>query len=231
MKMWMYGVNKISPTFLPALLVCLALANMLACGGSTSAPGKPSGDPPPGNPSGDSSFNLDISPSTLALVQGNQSYATLATTAVGGFTSSITPATSGAPDGVTVTFDPGTIPVSESSNVVVAVESRTATGNYPVVVSGNGGGIAKNVILTLTLAAEVNLTWQASPSRDVIGYIVGRSTTSGSGYSRLNSDLILGTSYTDQTAESDHTYYYVVTAVNSINQESVPSNEAVTSVP
>ena len=220
--MRMYRVYKIARIYLPALLACLALANMLACGGGTSAPGNNSGDP---------SFDLELSPSTLALVRGNQSYATLATTADGDFGGPITPASSGVPSGVTVTFDPGTIPGTGSSNVTVAVAPRTATGTYAVVVSGNRGGVVKNAILTLTVAAQVTLTWQASPSRNVVGYNVNRSTTSGLGYSRLNTGLIPGTSYIDQTAESNHTYYYVVTAVNSANQESAPSNEAAANVP
>jgi hypothetical protein len=204
---------------------------MLACGGSTSAPGKSSGDPPPGNPSGESSFNLALSPSTLALARGNRSYSTLATTPVGDFNSSITPAISGAPNGVTVTFDPQTLPATGSANVIVAVGSNTPSGTYTIVVSGSGGGVAKNTTLTLTIAAGVLLTWQASPSKDVVGYNVARSTTSGSGYSLLNTGLVPDTSYTDQTAQSGHTYYYVVTAVNSADQESAPSNEAVANVP
>ena len=47
----------------------------------------------------------------------------------------------------------------------------------------------------------------------------------------LNSSLIAGTSYTDQTVQSGITYYYVTTAVDSLGVESIYSNEAAATVP
>jgi fibronectin type 3 domain-containing protein len=98
-------------------------------------------------------------------------------------------------------------------------------------VAGAANGIEKKETLTLTVVAEVLLTWAASSSADVIGYNVARSTTSGSGYTRLNSSLIPDLSFTDLTAESGHRYYYVATAVNSAGAESPTSNEAIADVP
>ncbi len=179
---------------------------------------------------GDSSFSLELSPSTLAFARGNQNYATLTTRAVGDFSGVITPAAAGVPDGVTITFDPANLPPTGASNVTVALAPGTTTGTYVIAVTGSADGIVKSATLSLTVGAQVNLTWEASHSRDVIGYYVGRSTTSGSGYVRLNSQLISETSYVDQTAESNHTYYYVVTAVDSADRESAPSNQACATV-
>jgi len=213
----MYRVNQMAWRCLPALLAGFALLTMLACGGGTSTSrGVP----------GDSSFNLQLSPSALSFARGNQSYTTLSTTAVGDFGDFITASASGVPEGVTVSFDPAIIPPSGSANVTVAIGPETATGSYAIVVTGSARGMVKSATLALTVAAQVNLTWQASDSRNVVGYHVGRSTIPGRGYVRLDSQLISETSYVDQTAESNHTYYYVVTAVDSADRESAPSNEA-----
>ena len=52
-----------------------------------------------------------------------------------------------------------------------------------------------------------------------------RSTTSGSGYSKLNTGPVETANYTDTTVTNDITYYYVVTAVDLANNESGYSNE------
>ena len=175
---------------------------------------------------GNSSFSMDLSPSALAFVRGNQNSTTLRTMALGDFSGYITPSASGVPSGAKVTFDPVTIPPSGSSKVTVALDSGAATGTYAIVVTGSAGGTASSVTLSLTVAAQVNLTWEGSHSGDVAGYYVARSNTPGSGYARLNPQLISSTSYADQTVESNHTYYYVVIAVDTADRESAPSNEA-----
>jgi uncharacterized repeat protein (TIGR03803 family) len=70
----------------------------------------------------------------------------------------------------------------------------------------------------------VNLTWDPSTS-PVAGYNVYRGTTPGGPYSKLNSALIVPTSYSDMTAQSGQTYYYVTTAVDFQGDESAYSNQ------
>jgi fibronectin type 3 domain-containing protein len=65
----------------------------------------------------------------------------------------------------------------------------------------------------------------------VTGYNVYRSTTSGTGYTKVNSTPVNGTSYTDTSVASGTTYYYVVTAVDPHSLESVSSNEVSVSTP
>jgi len=74
-------------------------------------------------------------------------------------------------------------------------------------------------------AASVALAWDPSSDPQVIGYNVYRSESLGTFVmSALNgSALIYQPSFTDSTAVSGRTYYYVVTAVNSWGQESAPS--------
>ena len=67
---------------------------------------------------------------------------------------------------------------------------------------------------------QVALSWTASAGTSgAVSYNVKRSTTSGSGYTTIStSGAVTGTSYTDLTALSGTTYYYVVSGVNATGQ-------------
>jgi GH35 family endo-1,4-beta-xylanase len=69
------------------------------------------------------------------------------------------------------------------------------------------------------------LDWNDNSESDLAGYNVYRSTTSGSGYSQLNGSLVTDSNYTDTMVSNDVTYYYVVTAVDANDNESVYSSE------
>jgi hypothetical protein len=75
------------------------------------------------------------------------------------------------------------------------------------------------------------LTWSASTSSNVAGYNIYRSTTSGGPYTKINSSLVNGTTYTDLSTLAGVTYYYVVTAVDGSSNESSYSNQTQGSVP
>src|SRR2546428_1550176 len=95
-------------------------------------------------------------------------------------------------------------------------------------------GILVCHIASYAQAGIVNLAWDSNLESNLAGYNVYRSQTSGSGYSNLNGALVLTPSYTDNTAVSGQTYYYVVTAVNTLGLESGYSNEVsatITGVP
>jgi hypothetical protein len=93
-------------------------------------------------------------------------------------------------------------------------------GNSPL--AGTGTGPASQHL--------VDLSWTASTST-VMGYYIYRGTSSGGPYTRLNSTLDAATAYSDSTVQSDNTYYYVVTSVDSNLVESTYSNEVVATVP
>ncbi len=80
-------------------------------------------------------------------------------------------------------------------------------------------------------AHTVSLTWVASTSLNVAGYTVYRGTTLGGPYTKLNSSLVVVANYIDSTVQAGQTYYYVVTASDTSNNESVYSNEAQAVVP
>jgi|GEM_PF-441215 len=72
----------------------------------------------------------------------------------------------------------------------------------------------------------VNLSWNANTETDLAGYNAYRSTTSGLGYSKLNTSLITATNYQDTGLTNSTHYYYVVTAVDKADNESGYSNES-----
>ncbi len=77
---------------------------------------------------------------------------------------------------------------------------------------------------------SVSLTWFPSTFL-VLGYNIYRGTQSGGPYTILNSSLVLVTMYIDTTVQSGQTYFYVTTAVDSNNVESLFSNEVSATIP
>jgi hypothetical protein len=75
---------------------------------------------------------------------------------------------------------------------------------------------------------SIHLSWKASTSA-VAGYNVYRLGTSG--LTKINSDLVTGTSYVDGSVKPGQTYYYVTKAVGSTGKESGPSNQVQAVVP
>lgn len=76
----------------------------------------------------------------------------------------------------------------------------------------------------------VALKWRPSSSQ-VAGYNVYRSMTPAGNYVQINSSLVQGVTFTDNTVESGLTYYYVTRAVDALGHESVNSNEARAAIP
>ena len=77
---------------------------------------------------------------------------------------------------------------------------------------------------------QVSLSWL--PVTGATGYYVLRSTTSGTGYVKLSTPPITGTSYTDTTAYSGLTYYYVIESYNgSATSANSPQASATPTIP
>ena len=122
--------------------------------------------------------------------------------------------------GFLVTFTP------QASGVASAtVDFFDSTGTGPLAVESLSG------VGSVSQGHSVDLSWTASNSQDVIGYNIYRGLKSGGPYSKINSVLDASTAYTDATVINGTTYYYVSTAVNSNDEESVYSNEARAVIP
>jgi hypothetical protein len=94
-----------------------------------------------------------------------------------------------------------------------------------------GGGDTTAPAAPTDLAATagnstVALDWDDNIESDLAGYNVYRSTTSGSGYAKINGAIVSSSNYSDNTVSGGVTYYYVVRAIDTSMNESGNSNEA-----
>ena len=122
--------------------------------------------------------------------------------------------------GFTVAFTP-----QASGSASATLSFMDVSGTVPLAVESLSG------VGTFSHGHSVGLSWTASTSQNVIGYNVYRGTTSGGPYTQINSVLDPSTVYTDTSVADGTTYYYVTTAVNSNNEESVYSNQAQATIP
>lgn len=119
--------------------------------------------------------------------------------------------------------------LADGTYVVAASEPGYSFSPGTASVSIKGANVT-GVNFSATPAPTVSLSWAASGSANIAGYDVYRSGTSGGPYTLLNSSLVPDTSYVDATVKAGQTYYYVTTAVNSGNDQSSYSNQAVANV-
>jgi subtilase family serine protease len=148
------------------------------------------------------SFTISASHSAVSLAQGRSGRLTITTAISGGFDSAIALSATGQPTGVTVTFNPTSIPApgSGTSTMTLAVASSTKTGKYPITVTGTGGGVTQNTTVTLTVTPAATFTISASPNAITVARgSSGTSTittTIGSGF---NSAIALSASFSAVT--------------------------------
>lgn len=102
---------------------------------------------------------------------------------------------------------------SAASNTLVLPTKPTAPTNLKAPVS----------------SGKVQLSWTASTSIDKSGYVIYRSTKSGSGYAKISETLANVTSFAD-TPPSSGTYYYVVTSKYANGTESAYSSQATATI-
>jgi hypothetical protein len=103
----------------------------------------------------------------------------------------------------------------------ITVSSNATNGSNAIALSGTG--IAQTT-------HSVNLNWVPSTSQ-VAGYNVYVSTTEGGAYAKLTSTPVNSTSFVDSGLQTAQTRYYVVTSVDSSNNESAFSSPVSAIVP
>ena len=201
------GSNSPGNNLLGLLLACLMLS---ACGdGSLS--------------SGGSGVRVSASPSNAIIVSGK----TRQLTARVSNTRNIA---------VTWSATAGTV---SSSGLFTAPRVGSTTQVKGTATSRADPSQSASVVLTVNPAATVtaapgqhtvSLSWNGPTSSNVVRYNMYRSTISG-GYYGLLAGAIAGATYNDQSVQSGTIYYYVVTAVDHLGQESTYSNETRATVP
>lgn len=119
---------------------------------------------------------------------------------------------------LSATFDPA---ASGSATGSITITSNAA--NSPMVIALSGTGVTPTIY-------SVSLNWTASTS-SVTGYNVYSSTVSGGPYTKLTPAPVAATNFSDSGVQEGTTYYFVVTAVNSDNQESAYSAQTSATIP
>ncbi|WGL59911.1 fibronectin type III domain-containing protein [Pigmentibacter sp. JX0631] len=93
-----------------------------------------------------------------------------------------------------------------------------------------------NVVAVTASSSTINLSWNLSPGNSVISYVVGRSTTSGSGYVNVASGGCSGNLSTSTSSCSDSglsagvTYFYTITAINGGGSSPLSSEVSATTI-
>ncbi len=119
------------------------------------------------------SFTLSSSASALTVALGASGTDTVTVGEAGGFTGSVSFATSTLPSGVTASFSPTAS--TTSSVVTFAVASTTTAGSYPITITGTSGSLTATTSVTLTVPAASGFT--LSPSATALSVAAGSTGT------------------------------------------------------
>jgi len=205
--------------------------------------GKSSSPVPPPAPN----FSLSTSPSALNIAANTSTCSTITITSINSFAGTIGLTIASVPAGWTVSLTPTSLAIvsggSGSSLLSITVPSTAPTGTYTFTVTGTSGSINRYTTVTVNTRgipiapsaprdlkaaagnAQVALTWSA-PSNNgpfaILNYRVYRRTASTSPTLLATLGNVL--SFIDSGMANGQTYYYTVTAVNSVG-ESPRSNE------
>jgi hypothetical protein len=130
----------------------------------------------------------------------------------------------------------GLILAPGQSTTLTSTFAPSATGfaTGKITVSSNASNSPASIVLSGSGVASgshsVTLSW-TDGAAGIVGYHAYSSTVSGGPFVRMTSSVLTTPSYRDTSVQSGQTYYYVVTALNSSNQESAYSSEVTGIVP
>jgi hypothetical protein len=214
---------------------------MTGCGGGQSASGTPNPPGPTPSPTpATGSPSLTATPSSLGFgsqVLNTPVTLTVKVTNVGTAAATITQDSisgTGFSTGITtpLTLNPAqsvNVPVvftpSAAGSVAGSLTFTSSNGTAMLSVPLSGTGLAPQ-------AHSVDVAWNPSTSASLQGYNVYRSGTSGGPYTKISATLSPTTLlFTDATPLSGHSYFYVVTAVDTSGAESAASVEVAVTIP
>jgi hypothetical protein len=131
----------------------------------------------------------------------------------------------------------------DAADVQAAIDMSLGVRTCPSTIDIAGAGVCNVVMVQRVINAAlggpcvtptthgVTLNWVASTSANVAGYNVYRATATGGPYTKVNVSLVAGLTYTDSLVAAGQTYFYIVRAVDSSDNESSNSIEAKGSIP
>jgi uncharacterized membrane protein len=102
-------------------------------------------------------FSISVSPTSLTIPQGKSKTATVTITSINGFSQEVALSVSGAPAGVTTSFDPPSVTPpadgSITSTLTVTVDKTVQPGTYTLTITGTSGTISHDTSLTLQVVS------------------------------------------------------------------------------
>ncbi|HKW09622.1 MAG TPA: hypothetical protein VJO33_04535, partial [Gemmatimonadaceae bacterium] len=117
-------------------------------------------------------YTLSASPASLSMQQGGNGSSTINIARSGGFAGTVALSVTGAPTGVTATFNP-TSTSGNSSSLSVAAAASTAPGNYALTVTGTSAGLGNQsttVNVTVTALTSSSVQYCSSDTPIWFGY-------------------------------------------------------------
>ena len=114
---------------------------------------------------------------------------------------------------------------SQGTKSAVAFIDVTAAGPSEFTIELTPGPTAPTGLSATAGDKIVWLDWDDSTEPNLAGYNIYRSIISGNDYSKLNTSLLGSSDYTDSNVINGTTYYYIVTVVDTNNNESYDSSE------
>ena len=185
-------------------------------------------------------FTISASPSSLTINPGSSGSSTITVTSVTGFSGIVSLASSPSSSS-TLSSSSVNVPAGGKASGMLTVKP---SGSTTYTITGTSGSASHSVNVAVTVLTvpsapqnlvatagntQVTLAWSVSSSNGgatITGYNVYRATASnGEGTTPIAT--VTGTSYTDSGLTNGKTYYYKITAINSVG-ESLASNEAST---
>ncbi|WP_084961517.1 M28 family peptidase [Thermoactinospora rubra] len=104
-------------------------------------------------------YLMTVTPSSASVQPGQSVTATVGTQVTSGNAQQVTLSASGAPAGVTVSFNPQTITSGQSSTVTIAVGSSVTPGTYQISLNGDGASADRSAAFSLTVGGGGETTW------------------------------------------------------------------------
>ncbi|MEM3488442.1 MAG: Ig-like domain-containing protein [Nitrososphaerota archaeon] len=189
-------------------------------------------------------FSISVSPSSRTVTAGQSTTYTVTVSLVSGAAQTVSLSLSGQHSSMSYNFNPSSGSPSFTSTLTVSTTSSTPSQTYTLTITGTGGGVVKQQQVTLIVQpvatvpsapqnlmatagdGRVTLTW-SPPASDggstITNYKIYRRTSSTSQTLIATVGNVL--TYTDTSVTNGVTYYYQVSAVNSVGEGS-KSNEA-----
>ena len=127
-------------------------------------------------------FSISANPNSINVIPGNSVASTISLASLNQFSANV-PLTYSAPAGITVAFNPSTVPVvsggTGTSTATITVPSSLSPGIYPVTVTGSSGSLSHPTTIALSYPGDFSIS-PSSPITYACPVMVGTTCYLGS---------------------------------------------------